>query len=299
MNFFQELVKTGVNDVIIQYSKNSDKDITVVISPKNIIKGNPLLQINPIVISGTPESVDKEFNDNITKALAVAQKLHEVLEANKPKEEPKAKETVKAKAPKAKPKEVVEKSEPVAEEPKVEEVKKEEPKVEAPKVEEVKKEVPAAQKQQEEPKVNNEKVLKDYMTTIKGQNIFLYKDIVEDLYSKLDEKELTKPLAKRVRIELDIAIRKDKQITDARNKMMGITPVVADDLTDAQKEDEAYEAMAHTAFYNKTENSTPPAPPVPPKQSLKYDFPKPFDEDEDEDYDEDYEDLGGTGHGDE
>ena len=67
-------------------------------------------------------------------------------------------------------------------------------------------------------KVNNEKVLKDFVATIKDKNILDYESTLEEMFAKLSEEEMNKPLYKKVRIDLDIAIRKKKNYEAAKEK---------------------------------------------------------------------------------
>jgi hypothetical protein len=172
-------------------------------------------------------------------------------------------------------------------------------------------------------KINNEKPLKDFTLTLKTDAEWAANaDKIEALYSLLSPVELGNPMAKKVRIDLDIKMRKAAQIKAARDKMMGIVPVppigpgilpkieeVDESIVTPEMmvEEELLEAKATRAvmehaeskvipfvpapvesfnsFENKDEVLPPPPPLTAPLASM-YALPVPFDEEEEEGVDD-------------
>lgn len=193
MNFFTTLSGTGIKDVVIQVKQDATGNITVFVTPKTIAEDSALKGLKPLHLTGTPEELDAEFFGLVTTPLQKTQAVFNNVEAY----EAQMQEVSKATADKKAEKDAAAKA------------KKDTSTTEAS--------APA----EKEVKVNNEKVLKDFMTSIKGQDITLSKDKIEELYANLSEAELDKPFAKKVRIDLDIAVRKAKNIEDARAKLLG------------------------------------------------------------------------------
>jgi hypothetical protein len=271
MNFFKTLSETGINDVIIQFSKDEKGEVTIIVSPKNIIRNNPLLQIKPIVVTGSPEEVDTTFTDTIVKALTVAQKLHDILEAEKPKE------IVKPEKSRAQKIKEISDAQPI-----MESVSTREEAIDIIKTEKVEERLnkPTPPPVEKQTTVNNEKNLKDFVLTLKTDSDWLSnKEKIEELYANLSEVELGKPYPKKVRIDLDIKLRKQAIIKEARDKMMGIPAPLP------KEEQEPIESF--NSFSNKElETQLTIMPPPPPPPSLKYTFPAEFDAEDEEEYEE-------------
>lgn len=197
MKFFETLAETGINDVVIQIKNDNKGQITVFVTPKTIAEDAALKSLQPIYLTGTPQEIDEEFFGLITTPLIETQKVFSNVESFEAQKAEIEKET----------------SEKKAEKEKAKKVKTEIKSNDDSKGEEV------AAPTKSAPKVNNEKVLRDFMTSIKGQDILIHKEKVEELYALLSEDDLAKAYAKKVRVDLDIAIRKKKNIDDARAKM--------------------------------------------------------------------------------
>lgn len=192
MNFFKTLSETGIKDVVLQVKQDSTGNITVFVTPKTVAEDSALKGLKPLHLTGTPEELDTEFFGLVTSPLQKTQNIFNNVEAF----EAQLREASKTTADKKAEKDAAAKA------------KKETSGTD------VEKEVPV-----EKPmKVNNEKALKDFMASIKGENILSSKDKIEELYANLSEVELGKPFAKKVRIDLDIAIRKEANIQAAREK---------------------------------------------------------------------------------
>lgn len=197
MNFFKTLSETGINDVVIQMKQDSTGNITVFVTPKTIAKDSALKGLKPLHLTGTPEEIDAEFFGLVTTPLVKTQTIFNNVEAF----EAQIKEVEKATADKKSEKDAATKAKKDTEKTDSKEA------ADSPK-ETVVKEV----------KVNNEKVLKDFMTSIKGEDLLIHKDKIEELYANLSEVELGKPFNKKVRIDLDIVLRKEAIIQAAREK---------------------------------------------------------------------------------
>lgn len=193
MNFFTTLSETGIKDVVIQVKQDATGNITVFVTPKTIAEDSALKGLKPLHLTGTPEEIDAEFFGLVTTPLQKTQAVFNNVEAY----EAQMQEVSKATADKKAEKDAAAKA------------KKDATPTEAS--------APA----EKEVKVNNEKALKDFMTSIKGQDIILSKDKIEELYANLSEAELDKPFPKKVRVDLDIAIRKEQQIKAAKEKLTG------------------------------------------------------------------------------
>jgi len=198
MNFFETLSATGIKDVVFQVKEDSTGNITVFITPKSVSEDPALSKLKPIFISGTPQDIDGQFFHLITAPLQNIQKVFTNIEAF----EAQAKEVAKATADKKSAKKATTTA--------------------AASEEDGEEKTPAA-KPEKTVKVNNEKVLKEFMTSIKDEPIIGHKEKIEELYALLSEAELGKPFAKKVRIDLDIAIRKEANLQAAREKH-GFTP---------------------------------------------------------------------------
>jgi len=154
--------------------------------------------LQPIYLTGTPQERDEEFFGLITTPLVETQKVFSNVESFEAQKAEVLKETADKKAEKEKAKKT-----------------KTESKQEGSEEEEEEEKVPVVK----DVKVNHEKVLKDFMTSIKGQDILVHKEKLLQLLVNLSEAEADKPFPKKVKIDLDIAIRKKKNIDDARLKM--------------------------------------------------------------------------------
>lgn len=200
MNFFKTLAQTGIKDVLFQVKQDENGILTVFITPKTIAQDSALKELKPIFVSGTAEDMDAEFFTTLAPILEQTQKLFSNVEAYEVQMAEVAKATAEVKKAKEKA---------TSDAKKATTVLTEDGEV-----------VPATPtgKPVKEVVINNEKVLKEFMTSIKGENILLHKDKIEELYALCTEAELDKPFTKKVRIDLDIAIRKQKNIDDARLK---------------------------------------------------------------------------------
>lgn len=193
MNFFKTLSETGIKDVVIQVKQDSTGAITVFVTPKTIAEDSALKGLKPLHLTGTPEEIDAEFFGLVTTPLQKTQAVFNNIEAF----EAQLQEASKATADKKAEKDAAAKA------------KKETTTTEAS--------VPV----EKEVKVNNEKALKDFMTSIKGKDIIESREKIEELYANLSSAELDKPFPKKVRIDLNIAIRKVEAIEAAREKLLG------------------------------------------------------------------------------
>jgi PRTRC genetic system protein E len=200
MNFFKTLAQTGIKDVLFQVKQDENGILTVFITPKTIAQDSALKELKPIFVSGTAEDMDAEFFTTLAPILEQTQKLFSNVEAY----EVQMAEVTKATAEVKKAKEKA-----TADAKKATTVLTEDGEV-----------VPATPtgKPIKEVVINNEKVLKEFMASIKGENILLHKDKIEELYALCTEAELDKPFPKKVRIDLDIAIRKKKNLDDVKLK---------------------------------------------------------------------------------
>lgn len=196
MNFFKTLSETGIKDVVIQVKQDSTGAITVFVTPKTISEDSALKGLKPLHLTGTPEEIDAEFFGLVTTPLQKTQAVFNNVEAY----EAQLQETSKATANKKAEKDAAAKS-------------KKETAVEGSKE--------ASAPVEKEVKVNNEKALKDFMTSIKGKEIIESREKIEELYANLSAAELDKPFVKKIRIDLDIAIRKVEAIEAARQKLLG------------------------------------------------------------------------------
>lgn len=204
MNFFQNIAQTGINNVMIQIIQAENGQTTVFVTPKSTAKDEALKLLKPITLTGTPEELDFEFFQIITKPLEAAQQLFTNIESFEAQLAEAAKATADKKKDKAK---ATSKKEEASEEDGEETEVVEKPKAPAKEV-----------------KVDNIKPLKEFYDSIKGQDILLHQEKIDELYSKLTQTELDKPYPKKVRLDLDIALRKQAQIQAAKDKMRGITP---------------------------------------------------------------------------
>lgn len=257
MNFFQKLTETGIENVVIEVKKSEAEAITVFITPKSKAKDEALNKLKPIFVTGLPEEIDAEFFNLISEPLRDTQKVFSNIEAYEAQKAEIQKETAEKKDAKAKATADAKKAKD--EEGKVEKV---------PVVKEV--------------VINNEKVLKEFMTSIKGENILTHKDKIEELYALCNEAELDKPFAKKVRIDLDIAIRKQKNIDDARARM-GFAPkldidnayigteetIVETETAEIVIAEEKIETESSTLTEKEIEEIATQEPPLTTKESFK------------------------------
>lgn len=196
MTFFKTLSETGIQDVVIQVKQDKTGSITVFVTPKTIAEDSALKGLKPLHLTGTPEEIDSDFFSLVTTPLIKTQAVFNNVEAF----EAQLKEATKATAEKKAEKDAAAKA------------KKEEAKTTDSEGEVAK---PIAEKVV---KVNNEKVLKDFIVSIKNEDILIHKEKIEELYALLSEVELSKPYPKKVRMDLDIAMRKEANIQAAREK---------------------------------------------------------------------------------
>ena len=196
MTFFKTLSETGIQDVVIQVKQDKTGSITVFVTPKTIAEDSALKGLKPLHLTGTPEEIDSDFFSLVTTPLIKTQAVFNNVEAF----EAQLKEATKATAEKKAEKDAAAKA------------KKEEAKTTDSEGEVAK---PIAEKVV---KVNNEKVLKDFIVSIKNEDILIHKEKIEELCGLLSETELSKPYYKKVRMDLDIAIRKEANIQAAREK---------------------------------------------------------------------------------
>lgn len=196
MNFFKTLSETGIKDVVIQVKQDSTGAITVFVTPKTIAEDSALKGLKPLHLTATPEEMDINFFTLVATPLSQTQSIFNNVEAF----EAQLREASKATADKKAEKDAVAKA---------------------------KKDVVVTGATEETApvekvvKVNNEKALKDFMTSIKGKEIIESREKIEELYANLSPAELDKPFPKKVRIDLDIAIRKVEAIEAAREKLLG------------------------------------------------------------------------------
>lgn len=218
MKFFKQLSETQITDVIIQFEKSETGEIIVFVAPKSITRGNPLKSLKPIFLSGNAEKIDLEFFNEIEKnmidgpvkvskakqikALSDSQPLEEKFEdidnSVEPITEEKEQEFLAEEEARKQfdADEALELNDDFSKE-EVEEVLEESPKEVKPKKEKVE-------------KVNNEKPLKDFIASLgKDADILHQIPAIEELYAKLSSEELDKPFAKKVRIDMDIRLRKE------------------------------------------------------------------------------------------
>jgi PRTRC genetic system protein E len=194
MKFFETLVQTGIKDVVFQVKQDDKGLLTVFITPKSIANDSALKELKPIILSGTVEDMDEGFFEAISPALEQAQKLF----SNVVDFEAQLAEIAKATADKKKTKAPVkaEKSEDDGEEKDEEETAAKEKVV----------------------KVNNEKVFKDFITSIKAkpEPLTNHTEKIEELYALLTDVEKEKAPIKKIRTEFDAAVKKANDIAKAK-----------------------------------------------------------------------------------
>ena len=245
MNFFQQLSETQITDVIIQFEKAENGQVTVFIAPKAITRGNPLKSINPIFLSGSAQKVDDEFFEILDRNMIDAPIKKEV--AKKIVKGHESKPTIKdEEIPSNTMEQAMERMEmPNEAMPQAmaniqqDDLQEQEAEEEAERqlerdaellgndftseeiaeaVEELKEEL-EIKKPEKVVKINNEKPLKDFITSLgKDADILPHIPQIEELYANLSPEELDKPYAKKVRIDVDIRLRKDANYRAALEK---------------------------------------------------------------------------------
>lgn len=203
MNFFKTLAGTGINDIVIQMKQDGQGQITVFVTPKSIAQDSALKTLKPIYVTGTPEEIDAEFFAIISAPLEETQKVFTNIESF----EAQKAEALKATEDKKKEKEAKKKT---AEKTTTDDESEEE-------------DSEATEKPAKEVKINHEKVLKDFMVSIKNDNILDHKERLLQLFANLSVAESEKAPIKKIRAELQTAIKKQESIDAARAKMR-ITP---------------------------------------------------------------------------
>lgn len=221
MNFFTKLSESGITDVIIQFEKNEDGEITLFVAPKTISRKNLLKTINPIRFVGKSEEIDFDFFQKLNEHLVDVPKFQAIEPANetveKVKEEAEIVEEQKEKA--------IEKEDSIAP---IAEEQKEVPIAETP-IGELPK---TKAKAEPEPKEDNIKPLKDFYEIIKKDDILPFREAIELALSKLTEKEMEKPYPKKVKNDLEIRIRKEENKIAALKKHGFITDEKPDEVVE-------------------------------------------------------------------
>lgn len=69
MNFFKNLLETGLQNVIIELKQDSTGEITVMVTPKTIAKDSALKTLTTLYMTGPVDEVDEMFFDQFTKPL--------------------------------------------------------------------------------------------------------------------------------------------------------------------------------------------------------------------------------------
>lgn len=241
MNFFKTLSETGIKDVVIQVKQDSTGAITVFVTPKTISEDSALKGLKPLHLTGTPEEIDAEFFGLVTTPLQQTQTVFNNVEAF----EAQLREASKATADKKAEKDAAAKAKKETTTTTTEDGK----------------EVPAPV--EKVVKVNNEKALKDFMTSIKGKEIIESREKIEELYANLSPAELDKPFPKKVRIDLDIAIRKVEAIEAAREKLLGtkkeeVAPAVDATKTEVAEEPKMTEPVSDIPEFVETKATDAP-----------------------------------------
>ena len=276
MKFFETLSATGITDAIIQFSKSEAGDITIFVAPKTITRENPLKSLKPIFISGSAQQLDETFFENLEKNMF---DVPQVAKVKPPKKEVVA-EVMTAPVP------TEEAQQQEAEEEADRQFERDEAVIGTMKPEEIGEELepkdwedtdpatmskPAKVKATKVVKVNNEKVLKDFMTNIgKDTDILNSVEAIEALYDKLSPEELEKPYAKKVRIDVDIRLRKQANYLAALAKN-GFTPKPI--LEDVLNGNAAIEDVVAEAYIEEQElNDAPPIAPGELEEYMQKDF---------------------------
>lgn len=199
MNFFKTLAETGIENVVIEVKKAKDsEEITVFITPKSTTNSEAIKKLKPIFVTGKPEDIDQEFFPLVSAPLADTQKVFSNIAEF---EAQKAELLKEAKAKSGKGKTSAKTADSESDDEGAEE-----------------EEVVAKAKPAKVEKINHEKILKDFMLEIKGQDILLHQERIGELMANLSEAELAKSFAKAVKGDLDKAIAKKKAIDDAKLK---------------------------------------------------------------------------------
>lgn len=224
-NFFAELEKSGITDVIIQFEKKEDGTIQLFVAPKTIARENALKSVSPIRFVGTSQEIDLSFFGELNNYLVDIPGA----KIETPKTEAKK---IKAEAVKTEPKAVKEEPKqehPISEKDAIQEATKDVPVAETPVGE-----VPEVIKQ---PKVDNIKPLKEfYDPMVKNKvDILPLKEELERLLGNCTEEELKKPYPKKVKLDLEIRERKEKNRLEAVAKLFKPKEEVSQENTSVEK----------------------------------------------------------------
>ncbi|TDO68772.1 PRTRC genetic system protein E [Flavobacterium chryseum] len=100
MNFFTQLIETGIKDVTIEIKVADDGRVTVLTSPKTIAKDKGLNTMKPLLLTGTTEELDCGYFQAITKPLKKTSAFFNNVENYEANLESSKKETAEAKSAK-------------------------------------------------------------------------------------------------------------------------------------------------------------------------------------------------------
>lgn len=214
MNFFKTLAETNITDVIIQFSQDEEGQATIFVAPKSISQNNPLKSLNPIFISGSPEQIDGEFFLTLANHLVLAKEEAEKVLSKAKQIKSLSNATIKQE----KKNDIYNRVKAMTEK-QIEEEEKESDEILKAEHEAALKtdEVQESAEKETKPKatkINNEKVLKDFVSSIKDDDILIHQEKIESLISNLSKDELNKPFAKKVSNDIEIAVRKKELIEE-------------------------------------------------------------------------------------
>jgi PRTRC genetic system protein E len=170
--------------------------ITVFLTPKSISEDSALKALKPIYLTGTPQDIDLEFFQIISKPLEDTQKVFSNIEAF---------EAQKAEILKA-----TEEKKNVSKNKKAEKTTDDN--------EDEDENNDSLEKPTKEIKVNNEKALKDFVASIKNDNLIDHKEKLKELIANLSITESIKPAIKKIVSDLETSIKKEESIAIAKAK---------------------------------------------------------------------------------
>jgi PRTRC genetic system protein E len=104
MNFFTQLIETGIKDVTIEIKVADDGRVTVLTSPKSFAKDQALNRMKPLLLTGTTDELDSGYFTAIAKPLKKTSEFFNNVENYEANLEISQKETAAAKLEKDKEK---------------------------------------------------------------------------------------------------------------------------------------------------------------------------------------------------
>lgn len=216
MNFFETLAATSIKDLTIQMKQDDKGTITVFLTPKSTSEDSALKGLKPIYLTGTPQDIDLEFFQIISKPLEDTQKVFSNIEAF---------EAQKAEVLKA-----TEEKKNAAKNKKAETKNDDDDNEENPSSDDT-----PTIKPIKEIKVNNEKILKEFIVSIKNDNLSDHKEKLQELIGNLSIAESIKPAMKKIVSDLETSIKKEESIAIARAKFGFTAPVTSETIIEEEE----------------------------------------------------------------